>query len=170
MEDEKEKTLELYTLVKSAYAESIDIFTKLEEKANKHLTLMGILLIPYGITVNNVLEKFHDFYFGVNYLLLFLLLSTFIAIIFSIIRILKSLQIDILEQVSVDTELVDFFKSRQYIEVINAMIRGYMKAIAYNEETANEKIKFVKNAHNTLKISIYLLSIIYIIIAVQPLL
>ncbi len=165
--DETRKYEELYHLAQRVFSDTKDRFFRLEEKVARHLTVVGLFLVLYGIAFKIIYEELFPPNDIVDYVLLVLLLVVLVIVILTVWYLLKSLQVEGIKRPIIDDGMFKFFNQNEYINIIYGLTKSYANATKENIATTECKIPNISRAHRLIQLSVLLLGVVFFIILLQ---
>ena len=160
---ELKKYEELYSLSKQLLENEHDRFVNVEEKTQKHFTIMVVILgfISFNIDEYILIWKncidFLEFIFLI--ILPFIVTLIFVSLFFYI----KALSFGKYKSLTINSEMFNHFKKNRYVDVIYSLSKRNAEDLEINKSLTNKKLNSANTAYLLTKIVIALLPIIIVL-------
>ncbi len=157
--DPIKKYVDLHDLSKQVLADRLEGIRQMEEKASRYMSVLGILLIAYGIGGALVLDEMIPPKDIFDLLPLVTLLIFFFLVFYSIFVLFTVLRTDSLAHLSINDNIIDFYSKETYLDVIYAMTHRYSEAVAKNQPVREAKMRRLSRGYILMLASIIVLGI-----------
>ena len=157
-----EKQKELYQILKSETRFRQDILCKKDDKANKYMILLTVIFGLVSFVVKCAIEdlpKNNDFSI-VILIIFFISVISFALTIFSLLRVLKGLEIKLMKY---DDEEVKLFNSIKLFDYLNRLNLWFKEEFAETEKQIHIKDKKLRLSHNLMSLTLILTTVTVIL-------
>lgn len=132
---------ELYKLSKEGLDEELSRFRRLDEKASRYFTVLSILLVALSLAGWFALDLFLPPSNILDWLCLSTAIPVFLCCLVALYFIFSVLRTQPLTKFPVDNELLQFFNKHRYLDILYALTRGNINAVAENRAITDRKTR-----------------------------
>ncbi len=157
--NEIDKYIELYDLSKQVLDERLQSLRQVEEKASRYISVLGLLLVAYGLGGKFVLEELIPPRDWIDTFPLIVFLIFFALIIYTIFVLFRILDTRRLTHIPMNDEVIKLYSEQTHLNAIYAMTQGISEAVAKNEAVLLDKTARLTKSYRLMLSCIILLSI-----------
>lgn len=156
---ELKKYEELYSLSKQLLNNEHERFKNIEDKTQKHFTIMVVVLGFISFNIDQYLDVWKNYSNYFDLIFLILLPTMAILVLISIFFYVKALSFGKYKSLSINIEMFKHFKENRYIDVIYSLSKRNAEDLEANKNLTNSKLDNANTAFLFTKIVIVLLPI-----------
>jgi hypothetical protein len=157
--DPIQKYVDLHNLSKQVLTDRLEGIRQLEEKASRYISVLGILVVAYGVGGAFVLEEMIPPKDIFDFVPLLSLLFFFFLVLYTIYVLFTVLKTNSLAHLTINDTIIDFYSKESYLDAIFAMTRRYSEAVAKNQPVREAKMRRLSRGYILMLASIVILGI-----------
>jgi len=170
MDESLKKYEELYALSKEGLAEELDRFKKIDDKASRYLTFASFFIVVLGLAGKPVADLALRSGSLPFWILSLATLAFMMSTLLAVWHLFSTFRIHSLKKFPMSDELVEFFDTNTYLNIIYALTRGNIQATLENRQVNDEKAFQLRRAYILLLVSIVSLSVLALMVFLLALL
>jgi hypothetical protein len=138
-DDEIKKYEELYKLSKEGLKEELERFKRVDEKASRYFSVLTGLLAVLGLAGKFTIDYFIPPSLAMDWICLSVGIILILCVLGAYAWIFSVLRTQALTKVPMSQELVDFFDTNRYIDIVYALTKGNIEATIENRSVTDRK-------------------------------
>ena len=167
---ELKKYEELYCLSKELLEKEHDRFVNIEDKTQKHFTIMVVILGFISFNIDEYLQIWQDYtdYLDISFLIILPMLA--VLVFTSLFFYIKAISFGKYKSLNLNSDMFAHFKHNRYIDIIFSLSKRNAEDLEINKLLTNKKIDSAAIAFLFSKIilgSLPLIIVLYLIIKLR---
>ncbi len=154
----------LYEISKKAMEDEIERIKKLDEKASKLLTVVGIVIVAFTALIKEAADFNFECHLYVKILFWFMAGLSYLVLIYSWGVLLAVFKLMDVAKLPLNNETFDFFENESLITCYWALAKKCKESVDLNSENIGFKIRKLNLAYENIQFSAWCVSITLIII------